>query len=97
MSTALTMTDVIGRLESVTTVGLAEGDIVWSAGARLLLGERHEWPDEWGPVVQLRGTLLNPDADGIDPWVRGWIDRDGCWPIQGNRLATWAREVPTCE
>lgn len=86
--------------ERVNTHLLATGDIVHTWGMRVLLGERGECHDQstGRTVVWFAGTVTNPDA--VDPRLVPLSFRyhpdyapGTYWVIQGNDLATWAREV----
>lgn len=92
--------------ESVTTHDLREGDIVRHYGMRILIDSRGQdagHPDypERGATVWFHGTVLNPSQVNADLVPVGWRSSDSCtrcergqhWQIQGNRRATWAREV----
>lgn len=88
--------------EVVTTPELREGDIVCAYGMRIKLGERHIDPRADRDVVWFLGTILNVEEVDANGWVpRGWRTNDRYpefepgtfWQVQGNELATWAREV----
>lgn len=90
--------------ETVTTDHLAAGDIVWTTGLRVRLGEVHTWTHRYASetttqtVYWSKATILNPEYLSTDAGrylYGGIIPLDGSepWTIQGNHLAHWVREV----
>ena len=79
--------------ESVNTHQLKEGDVVRVCGCTFRLKNRQEWPapddNERRGVCISFGTdpLTYSDAGGFPEW---WF-KD--WIVQGNKLATWARQI----
>ncbi|MGW2550031.1 hypothetical protein [Streptomyces sp. NPDC001635] len=88
---------------------LAEGDIVREHGMRVRLDKLTTVERPGCTVYHWAGTVLNVDevreAKRVpmsflrtEKWEagKGWVtDRDDYWAVQGNKLATWAVEVPT--
>ena len=84
-------------VETVTTDQLQDGDVLLHYGAELQLQGRrvHDLSRfDQRDCFTFRGILVNPgDVDDLDPWMLAIIQREGCWPIQGNELARWSRIV----
>ncbi|MGA5127781.1 hypothetical protein ACPCAG_31325 [Streptomyces pseudogriseolus] len=96
------------RTEIKDSSQLAEGDIVRDHGMRVRLDELTTTERQGLTVYHWAGTVLNIDevreAQHVPmsflrttKWEagRGWVtDREDYWAVQGNKLATWAVEVP---
>ncbi|MGW2496181.1 hypothetical protein ACWCV2_16985 [Streptomyces pseudogriseolus] len=96
------------RTEIKDSSQLAEGDIVRDHGMRVRLDELTTTERQGLTVYRWAGTVLNIDevreAQHVPmsflrttKWEagRGWVtDREDYWAVQGNKLATWAVEVP---
>ncbi|PNG17016.1 hypothetical protein [Streptomyces cahuitamycinicus] len=88
---------------------LAEGDIVREHGMRVRLDKLTTVERQGLTVYHWAGTVLNMpevrEAKHVplsflrtQKWEpgQGWVtDREDYWAVQGNKLATWAVEVPT--
>lgn len=96
------------RTEIKDSSQLAEGDIVREHGMRVRLDKLTTVERQDLTVYHWAGTVLNmPEVRKAkhvplsflrtQKWEagRGWVtDRKDYWAVQGNKLATWAVEVP---
>lgn len=81
--------------ESVTTHDLADGDIVKVYGCTFRLKDRKEWPIASNEDPVRQGACITFATDGLEyspdcGFPQWWFDD---WTVQGNKLATWARQV----